>query len=286
MKKHLLWNPLIPIVSAVFLAACGGGSGSADTPPDQQAQAVTTELTCVVDASVATPWGRLHNNTWNSQAAGNQSWRQCLLQRDEGGSREYGWSWQWPINTTEVLSYPSLVLGAKPWDDAPNNDPRFPRPLASLNRLQVAWEVDTVASGSFNLALSLWLINTPSGASPPDERAITTEIMVWTRAEGSDWSGGTPPLAVVTIDGITWEVYAQTNWADASGASSHRWTHVTYEATRRIDKVDIDVYKILADAHSRGLVSASDHLANLELGNEVSAGSGTTWLKSFSVTIE
>lgn len=282
------FNPSAALAALIVLAlsACGGGGTPGDATPSQQPQSITTEIDCAANASVNTPLGRLHNNAWNQQAAGNQRWRQCLLRQDTGEQRLYGWSWQWPADTKQVLAYPGLTVGAKPWEPGPGNDARFPRALAATQKLLLAYDLETTSTGDNNLAASMWLINTPTVANPPDEAAITTEVMVWTRTDGADWSAGDTPVAEVSIDDQRWQVFAQRNWGDASGGSSHRWTLVSYLAMSASNRASIDLRKILADAQARGLVSGNDYIANVELGNEVANGTGTTWVKAFSVTIE
>ena len=205
------------------LSGCGGSGG--DDPPT-----APVALECRADASVNTPLGRLHNNTWNSQAAGTQAWRQCVVQRTVAGVAQYGWQWQWPAGSPDVLAYPSLVVGAKPWEPGPGNDARFPRPIASTRQLLLDFDLETQASGSHNLAASLWLIRTATVASPPDVTAVSGELMVWTQASGADWTVGQVPLAQVTIGGASWLLWSRPNWGDASGSTSHRWPLVVYTA--------------------------------------------------------
>jgi hypothetical protein len=268
------------------LAACGGGAGSGDAVSAPPAQDLTpVVLSCAADAVVDTPIGSLQSNTWNLQAVGARPWRQCLLKRGQGEGLQYGWQWQWPADGTEVLSYPALVVGAKPWDDRPSNDARFPRKLADTSRLALAYTVHTQAQGSHNLAASIWLINTPTVASPPDETAITTELMVWTDTSGPEWTEGSTPDAVVAIDGVSWQVYVDTQWGDASGSTSHRWTHVVYLNTALGSSVRYDARKLLADAVARGLLAPTDSIASIEMGNELASGSGTTWLTQWSLSV-
>lgn len=282
---------LAPLASLALLAACGGGgSGTASSPVAAPEAGTVTTLSCVAEASATTALGRLHNNTWNRQAVGSQPWQQCLQQRGSGPTLEVGWAWQWPADASTVLAYPSLVLGAKPWEPGPGNDPRFPRRIDTLNRLLLAHEVSTSASGRYNLAWSLWLTRTPTVANPPDPRAITAELMVWAGAGSGDWTGGRLPDAQITVDGVAWLVYVVPSQGDASGGSSHRWAYVAYVApsagTAAGGSFSVDARKLLADAQARGVVGAQDHVASVELGNEIAGGSGSTWVRRFSVTLD
>lgn len=277
--RHLLGAPLL-----AALAACGGGGGAAASGGGDNGPVVST-LSCAADASVTTALGRLHNNTWNRAAVGSQAWRQCLQRRVQAGSTELGWTWQWPEGDTGVLAYPSLVIGAKPWEAGPGNDARFPVPIARIGSLRLRYTLDTTASGRSNLATSLWLINTPTVGSPPVTTAITTELMVWTRASGGDWTGGTQPFAEVTLGGRRWLVYGRRDQSDASGGSVHTWTLLVYAAADPSDTLDLDLKLVLDDAIARGWVNAADHVADVELGNEIAGGSGSTWIRQFSLEL-
>lgn len=279
MNKPLMFGLLSPLL---LLAACGGG----DTGGGTEAPSPAVVLACAADASVASPLGRLHNNTWNRQAAGSQPWQQCLVRRTVAGATQYGWQWQWPTGGSDVLAYPSLVIGAKPWEAGPGNDARFPRPIAATQRLLLDYDLDTSATGTYNLATSVWLIRTPTVASPPDETAISGELMVWTQSAGADWTAGRVPLAQVSIGGAAWLLWSQPSWGDASGGSTHRWPLVVYTAVSPGSQARLDLKAFLADAVARGLLDGSHHIADVELGNEVAGGSGTTWIRGFSLTVD
>jgi Glycosyl hydrolase family 12 len=250
----------LTLLLTVTLNGCGGGAAgdSLANPP----MATVTTLTCLADASASTVLGRLHNNTWNRQAAGVQPWQQCLVQRGQGATLQVGWQWQWPTSTTTVLAYPSLVVGAKPWESGPGNDARFPRAIARTSRLVLDFELDTSATGSHSLAASMWLIRTPTVASPPVVAAISGELLVTTSTSGADWTAGRTPLALVTISGIAWQLWYEPNWSDASGGSAHRWPLVAYTAVNPTTRARLDLRQFLADA-----------------------GSGSTWINAFSLEV-
>lgn len=276
-------NPtLLCCCTALALAGCRVGAADDGGRP----------LDCGDYAFVATPLGRLSNNVWNQQAAGGAPKRQCLMQRsvaDDGSGRggtQYGWSWHWPEGGGAVCAYPEIVVGAKPWDAGPGNDPRFPRRVADTRRLIVSYAVDTVAGGSHNLAASIWLIRTPRVAAPPDPTAIAAEIMVWTDSTPASFTPGGSLRGRVTVDGIEWEVWAAEDWRDSAGVHVNRWTYVVYRALQSMRTARYDARKLIADAVARGLASADLYIADVELGNEIVGGSGRTWLKAFSVDVD
>jgi hypothetical protein len=278
-------SPLPPALSLfpfLFLAACGGGGSSAGEP----APPVTQTLGCTAWFSANTPVGRLSNNVWNKQAAGSFPARQCLEQRAADGALQCGWSWTWPTPGTAIYAYPGIIVGAKPWEPGPGSDRRFPRQVSATNRLLVSYDVDTVTTGDHNLAASIWLIRTPTVANPPGTAAIATEMMFWTWSTPASFVPGGTQRDEVTVDGITWEVWAAEDWGDNSGANGNRWTYIAYRAKTPTRSITFDARKLMADAAGRGLLDTSHYIANVELGNEILSGTGTTFLRSFSMTVD
>jgi hypothetical protein len=294
---------------AAAMSACGGSGGQGtpsagtQTPPlPEQAPtlalnsltAVVSNLTCVPDEHIASPQGTtLFNNTWNSAAAGAQTWQQCLQSRTWAGSTtsQFGWRWSWPDAGGALFAYPSVIVGAKPWEAGPGNDVRFPLRLADAKALSLrfAAETNTSATHSLNLAASVWLISTPKVAAPPDETAIQAEVMVWTDyTDDMVADPGTTTLQGEFTDaqGIRWNIFADKNWGDASSSTGHRWTYVAFhiQPGQRRTAAQIDLLAMLKHASGLGLFSDKLYIADVELGNEIVAGQGETWLTDFAVT--
>ncbi|WP_290871135.1 hypothetical protein [Aquabacterium sp.] len=282
------------LLSLAALGSCGGGGGGDKATPAVTAGTTTTvrTLNCTADARVTRPeGGLLFNNTWNSAAAGQATWEQCLIARTTAaGVNQYGWRWTWPSAGGALFAYPEIVVGAKPWEAGPGNDSRFPIRIAQAQALRLRYTTETQAIGSRNLATSLWLIQTPEVASPPVESDITAELMIW-----SDYTDdmvadpGTTTLRGTFTDanGLQWDIWADTNWGDASGGSTHRWTYIAYiiQPGQRRQSADIDALAMLRHAASLGLISTSLYVADVELGNELVAGQGETWLTEFALTV-
>lgn len=283
---------------ASLLLACGGGGGSdagspsaAPVPAPAPAPAPVTVsiLGCEADARVrlAAGSGELLNNAWNAAAVGSFPWSQCVVEQRQGSNVQVGWTWRWPDTGDQVYSYPSIVVGAKPWFGGPGNDPRFPRRIADTPRLLLGYEVESSFTGNANLAASIWFTRTTATPSPAVESEISAEIMVW-----SDY---TPVLVTASpaltergrtqgVAGRNWRVFAAESWGDASGVSQHRWRFIVYVAEQTTRSLDLDLRQFIDDAISRGLIDPTHAIANVELGNEISSGSGNSWVRRFSLT--
>ncbi len=296
-RRYSLTLVVSALVAALAtLAGCGGGGTAA--APAAPAVPTTTSLGCGANLAVRLNasgnsgnagafTGSLINNAWNVGAVGSFPWSQCLQEKRLGSTlAEVGWTWRWPDNGTQVYSYPSVVIGAKPWDGGPGNDARFPRRIADTPRLLVAYDVDTTASGNVNLATSMWFTRTTATPAVPAVADISTEIMIW-----SDYTpdlvsntGTVTERGEITVDGRVWRVFAAEDWGDASGGTPHRWTFIVYVARSPSRTVAFDARRFIDDAIARRLLDPSHAVANVELGNEISSGSGTTWVRRFSVT--
>ena len=293
------------------VSACGGGKGSspsADTntgPVPVPSQSLSSQsasistLSCAPDAHLTNAGNAtLFNNTWNSAAAGTAAWTQCLQSRTwpattaTAATTQYGWRWSWPEAGGALFAYPSVFVGAKPWEAGPGNDARFPLSLAAAQSLRLRFAAETTLTGSTssrNLAASIWLIQTPQVAAPPVESDIKAEVMVWTDYTDDMVAnpGSTTPRGQFTdAQGITWDILADEHWGDASGGTAHTWTYVAFHIRpgQRTSAANIDLLAMLRHLVSLGLISNSLYIADVELGNELVAGQGETWLSDFSVT--
>ena len=151
----------------------------------------------------------------------------------------------------------------------------------------MSYDVEIETSGDHNLAASIWLIRTPTVESPPDLSAIAVELMIWTESEPAGFVPGGTKRAEIQIDGIDWEVWAAEDWGGSPGSSNPmRWTYIAYRAKTSTRVISYDARKFIADAITRGLATADLYIADVELGNEIISGSGKTWVRSFSVTVD
>jgi len=220
------------------------------------------------------------NNQWG-WAKEQSHYEQCLLERQVSGQTERGWTWAWPGEDSSVFAYPEIIYGWKPWTGGKSSDPRFPLKLSAMQHLAIDYEVETNATGNYNLAPEVWLISGRPSAGERNPGLISAEIMFWVEAAGI----ARPAGSVVdrpTIGGKQYEVW-QMDHAGNNGRGGWRLISLKTPTTERAGTIPVD--ELLRYLVQKNLVSAEHWVASVEFGNEISGGTGTTWVKKFGVSV-
>ena len=280
-------------LSAIMLAAltaCGGG-GSGGTivsaaPAGNSvlsADPAPANISCTDYSEYDTGNGRLANNVWNKQAAGTFPYTQCLTAKGPLSAKIFGWSWNWPANSGSVFAYPEIVYGWKPWNGGTSNVPTLPIKVSAITTLRFSYDVTVITNGKHNVATSMWLTSNGTTSNNVDASHVTTEFMIW--SDGYDFQpAGNMAGIYTTLTGTQYEVWFNTSQVDASGQNLNlKWKYVAYRAVVPNLAPTIDLKLILKDAVTRGFISSSDYVSNVELGNEVMSSSGQTWINSISL---
>jgi len=225
---------------------------------------------------------RYENNLWGSDKAKGK-FEQCLLTRNVNGRSQLGWSWNWPGFDPTVFAYPEIIFGWKPWSGGKPTDARFPLRVSDVRHLTLSYEVETQATGSFNLAPEIWLTSSGAWSERVNSQLITTEVMFW-----MDYAEGARPAGKVvqtpTLDGVTYELWKEDNiGAQANGKG---WALLSFKSPTIQHKATISIHSLLKHLVESKLVNASDYVASVEFGNEVMGGSGTTWVEHFEVDLQ
>ena len=241
------------------------------------------DLRCNEAYSEDLPFGRVANNAWNRQLAGNYPWKQCIRARYDSHGREYGWSWEWPIGGDTLISFPQVIFGWKPWDGGASSHPRLPIRIAAIDRLTLSYAMETTANGKHNLATTLWLTRSGRISTEPNPKDISTDLMVWTDGFAFDPFGSRVGRA--SIDGIDFEVWLARGLGDSS-ADGPRWNYVAYRSTTKHLTASLDLKAFLQHATEQGYVSPDHYVSDVEVGNELMSGSGETWIKALSLVAE
>ena len=272
MKSSRLWFALLPLAAA----SCQPKQSAAPTP-GSSAPGVTAD--CKPFATVTDGAYRYENNTWGSDKA-QGAWEQCLLERDVNGKTERGWSWNFPGFDPSVFSYPEIIFGWKPWSGGPTSDPRFPLKVADVKTLRLHYEVETDASGNYNLAPEVWLTRT-KGSGEANPKILSAEIMFWVESAGRARPAGSV-IDKPTIDGTTYELW-KLDGAAGDGKSGTSWQLFSLKSPSTVRKGTIPIDLVLKHFVSAGLVDPEHYVSSIEFGNEVTGGTGTTWIKHFDI---
>jgi RNA polymerase sigma factor (sigma-70 family) len=213
------------------------------------------------------PWGMTKARGWFDQR---------LVERTRDGRVEIGWTWRWPGFDPSSYAYPEVVIGWKPWLGGKPTDRRFPLRIGEIRRLELGYRVSTRAFGSYNLAVSTWIMEgeTSLAANP---MAIRSEVMFWL-----DASPGARPLGrlvdVQSFDGERFELFRAED-VSASYRDGRGWPLLTFRRQANGTCGTIDLDPPLAHLVRIGAASTDQYLACIELGNEIQGGAGATWVE-------
>ena len=223
---------------------------------------------------------RYENNQWGRDKA-QEPFEQCLLKRTLNGKQERGWTWNFPGTDSSVFAYPEIIFGWKPWTGGKTTDPHLPSRVGDFKKLALVYEVESNISGSYNLAPEVWLTNRKVQNGPASPTSISAEVMFWVDSGGVAQPGGAV-VAKPVVNGETWELWQQDGAAGDARSGAH-WRLLSFKrATPQLKGVlDIPAFMRVLVAQQR--VDPSHYIATIEFGNEVTGGTGTTWIKHFEI---
>jgi hypothetical protein len=236
---------------------------------------------CTEWASIEIGPYKYENDTWGSKKAQGK-WEQCVLKREVDGKTELGWTWNWPGNDPSIFAYPEIIFGWKPWSGGKPSDPRFPLRVSDVRKLSLHYEVETEASGSYNLAPEIWLIENTEWSELANPKLITTEVMFW-----MDYAGTAQPAGklvdTLVVDGSKFELWKE----DKMGveANGKGWMLLSFKSATIQRKGTLNIHAFLAELVTRKLVKPDERVASIEFGNEIAGGSGTTWVKHYAIEV-
>jgi hypothetical protein len=260
---------LIPAVllagTAVLTTACGAsGGGSADGSSARAARVLCGEQS----AAVAGGAYIVQNNEYGSTApacvslgAGPafQVSRSSVLMPVDGGPAGYASVFQgchWGNCTSGGLGAAPVKVA----DLAPGT-------------VSTSWSTTQPAGGAWNAAYDIWFAKTPRVSGQPN----CTELMVWLNDAGGVHPYGGPVDDGAEVGGVSYDIWE---------GKQHWGNTITYQMVTGTTLVsDLDVGTLAQDAVSRGYLSQSCYLIDVEAGFELwhdGTGLGT---KSFSVTV-
>ncbi len=271
------------MVLAVGVVALGGCrlKRDAHNAPGKYASGVSSQ--CANGYAVADGPYRYENNQWGGGKS-QGPFEQCLLKRTVDGKQQRGWSWSFPGTDSSVFAYPEVIFGWKPWTGGKTTDPHLPTRVGDFKKLTLVYDVESQITGSYNLAPEVWIIDRNVHDGPPSPRAITAEVMFWMDSGGVAQPGGSV-VANPVVNGETYELWQQDGAAgDASSGASWRLLSFKRATPQLSGVIDIPAFMRVLVAEKR--IEPSQYIATIEFGNEISGGTGTTWVNHLEIQTE
>jgi cellulose 1,4-beta-cellobiosidase len=233
----------------------------------QTASAATT-LCNEATASVASGAYIVQNNEYDSSAS------ECV---STDGGADFNVANSGIANSTSGSpgSYPSIYAGCHWGLCSSGGLSSNPIQESSLKTGEVtsSWNTTQTGSGAYDVAYDIWFNKTATTSGQPN----CTEIMVWLNHNGSVQPFGSTVASNVNVGGTTYNVWE-------GGQSS--WDTVSYVMTSPATSVsNLDMAPIAQDAVSRGYMSSSCYLIDIEAGFELWQGGAGLATNSFSVNI-
>jgi serralysin len=219
----------------------------------------------------------LMNNVWNKGAASGV-YSQRLFRESLNGKPAIGWQWQWPYSVN-VVAYPEVIYGDKPWDKPLGLVADFPFQAGS-KQVTANFDIKLQASGTYNMAFTLWAITDP--ANP--KKTISHEIMIWNVNHNLTPAGA--KKETITVGGNTFDVYVKSNHGDDSGANANMWTYVGFAPRESVLKGPFDIGAFLDYLIDQGILTTANYITSIELGNEIVTGKGITEISNYGIVIK
>jgi hypothetical protein len=259
-------KPLLKFTAALTVALAGGGAGWL---AGSTAQAATTTLCQEQTAPVAGGTYTVQNNEYDSSAA------ECVT---TDGNADFTVASSAIDNATDGSpgAYPSIYQGCHWGNCSSGGLTSDPIEVSALTPGKVTTSWSTTQPGgsnAYDVAYDIWFNKTPTTSGQPD----CTELMVWLNHDGSVQPFGSTIASDVTVGGHTYNI-----WEGAQPT----WNTITYDMTSGTSSVsNLDVGTLAQDAVSRGYLSSSCYLIDVEAGFELWQGGAGLATNSFGVDI-
>jgi cellulose 1,4-beta-cellobiosidase len=244
----------------------GGGTALALTTVG--AQAATTTLCQEQTTSVGGGTYIVQNNEFDSSAS------ECV---STDGNTDFTVANSSIDNATDGSpgAYPSIYQGCHWGNCSAGGLTSAPVLVSNLTAGKVTTSWSTTQPGGssdYDVAYDIWFNQTPTTTTQPN----CAEMMVWLNHNGSVQPFGSQVASDVSLGGHSYNVW--------EGGQSFGDT-VTYDMTTASTSVsDLDVGTLAQDAVSRGYISKSCYLIDVEAGFELWQGGAGLATDSFSVS--
>jgi hypothetical protein len=230
------------------------------------AQAATTTLCNSQTAAVDGGQYTVENNEWNSSAS------ECVT---TDGNADFTVANSSIDNATDGApgGYAAIYKGCH-WG-ACTSGSGLPIEVGDMTPGEVttSWNTTQTYTGAYDVAYDIWYNQTPTTSGQPDAE----EMMIWINHYGGVQPAGSVVASNVSIGGYTYTIWE---------ARDSTWNVVSYvmnTGTTSVSNLDVDL--LAADSVSRGYMTDSDYLIDLEAGFEMWQGGAGLATDSYSVNI-
>jgi hypothetical protein len=260
MRHIPIRGPLV-IVAVALTAALTGLSMSS-------AHAATTTLCASQTASAGGGTYTIQNNEWGSSAA------ECI---STDGGADFTVANSSISNSTSGApgGYPSIYQGCHWGNCSSGGLSSSPIQVSNLGTGKVTTSWSTTQPGgsnNYDVAYDIWFNSTATTSGQPNAE----ELMVWLNHNGPVQPFGSVVASNVSIGGHTYNI-----WEGNQG-----WNTVSYVMTSGTTSVsNLDVGQLAQDSVSRGYMTGSDWLIDVEAGFELWTGGAGLATNSFSVNL-
>jgi Glycosyl hydrolase family 12/Ricin-type beta-trefoil lectin domain len=217
-------------------------------------------------ASVAGGAYIVENNEWNSSAS------ECVA---TDGNADFTVANSSISNAAGGApgGYPAIYKGCH-WGACTSNS-GLPIQVGSLTpgKVTTNWTTTQTGAGAYDVAYDIWYNQSPTTSGQPNAE----EMMIWLNDNGGVEPAGSVVATNVSLGGHTYNI-----WEDQMST----WKDVSYVMTSGTTSVsNLDVGILAADSVSRGYMTDSDYLIDLEAGFELWQGGAGLATDSYSVNI-
>lgn len=243
--------------------------GLAVEAPTGEKPADSTTMSKAGNVVFANGWAAL-NNAWGSSGLveGKEYWINGITNKADitNGTT---FSWLYPSTTglnLNVLAYPAITFGVSPY--APTSSSLvFPLKVSDIKDMSINYDVSFKgATSGFNVAFDIWFTSEPRG----DSSTITNELMIWVH------KGSMEPFGTVV---------GTYTYGDFSATIYRSGTYTAFVTDKDIPEGSINLADIMAKMTDLGILNPNEYLAYVELGSEVSSGSGSLTIKNLDMTV-
>ena len=210
----------------------------------------------------------LVNDVWNKGDI--TDYEQCLMRRVVDGEDQYGWRWQWPYGRGEHKANPRIVYGTTPWWSTTAD---LPRQISAVERFEVDYELDVTTEGDPKVYVHLSV----TSADPPTRENRTHEIRIHVNRSYSGSSSGD-----VNISGVAFDLWVEPQSASTPG--DPRW--ISFESRTPELSGTLKLHEFLDYLVDHGHLPAGNYVNTVQLGTELTSGSGEFWIKGFDVSVD